>query len=205
MKTASVGNAEPDATDYVAWVARLSDPLRASRAYSHLVRSGPDARSAVVQGLRSDDASTRRHCARVLDHVVDESSFPALIRLLDDTDPLVRVEAIHALACDRCKDDACRPAASAVLPKVMSVLANDTDPHVRAYAVELVGRFVHTHAAAEQAIVDAAEDDASPAVRKKARWYTPGGTIHTRTRPRPGHRRHDATVPDQPNIEMARQ
>jgi HEAT repeat protein len=175
-KTSHVGKAEPDATDYAAWVAQLSDPLRASPAYWHLVVSGPEAREAVVHGLGSDDASTRRHCARALDHLVDESSFPALIDLLDDTDPFVRVEAIHALACDRCKDDACRPVASAVLPKAVDVLTNDSDPHVRAYAVELVGRFVHTHLSAEQAIVAAAETDASPAVRKKARWYAPGGS-----------------------------
>ncbi len=115
---------------------------------------------------------------------MDDSSLPALIELLDDTDPLVRVEAIHALACDRCKDDACRPAASVVLPKAVHVLADDADPHVRAYAVELVGRFVHTHSSAEQAIVAAAATDVCPAVRKKARWYAPGGTIHTKTRPR---------------------
>lgn len=184
MKTHAMGRAEPDATDYAGWVARLSDPLRASRAYWHPVLSGPDAREAVVQGLGSNDASTRRNCARALDHLVDESSFPALIELLDDDDPGVRIEAIHALACDRCKDGACRPVASAVLPKAVEVLRNDSDPHVRAYAVELVGRFVHTHSSAEQAIVLVAEADVSPAVRKKARWYAPGGTIHTRTQPR---------------------
>jgi HEAT repeat protein len=175
---------EPDATDYAAWVARLADPLRAPQAYRHLVRAGPDARHAVVQGLDADDVSTRRHCARALDRLVDESSFPALIALLDDTEPLVRVEAIHALACDRCKSDAARPAAIAVLPKAVEVLTTDADAHVRAYAVELVGRYVHTHAAAEQAIVAAAKTDPSPAVRKKARWYAPGGTIHTKTKPR---------------------
>jgi HEAT repeats len=184
VKTLPMGKAEPEATDYAGWVARLSDPLRASHASWHLVLSGPDAREAVVEGLGSADASTRRHCARALDHLVDESSFPALIELLDDTDPLVRVEAIHALACDRCKDDARRPVASAVLPKAVDVLTNDADPHVRAYAVELVGRFVHTHMSAEQAILSAAEADVSPTVRKKARWYAPGGTIHTKTQPR---------------------
>ena len=186
MKTLRVGKADPEATDYVAWAARLADPLRASRAYWHLVHAGPDARDAVVQGLASADASVRLHCARALDHLVDESSLPALIELLDDPDCRVRVEAIHALACDRCKGDACRPAASVVLPKAIDVLGDDADPHVRAYAVELVGRFVHTHVSAEQAIVAAAETDVSAAVRKKARWYAPGGTIHAKTKPRSG-------------------
>jgi hypothetical protein len=177
--------AEPDATDYPAWVARLADPQRASRAYWHLVRSGDGARDAVVHGLWSADAATRRSCARALDRLVDDSSVPALIELLDDPDALVRVEAIHARACDRCKDDGCRPTAPAVLPKAVAVLAHDDDARVRAFAIELVGRFVHTHPAAERAIVEAAEHDPSPAVRKKARWYAPGGTVHTKTRPHP--------------------
>jgi hypothetical protein len=108
-----------------------------------------------------------------------------LIELLADTDALVRVEAIHALACDRCKDDGCRPSARAVLPSTIAVLAHDDDARVRAFAVELVGRFVHTHPSAEEAIVEAADRDSSPAVRKKARWYAPGGTVHTKTTPRP--------------------
>ena len=164
--------------------------LHIGDATSGRALSGAEAREAVLEGLRSDDAATRHHhCARALDHLADESSFPALIKLLDDTDSLVRMEAIHALACDRCKDNACRPTGNAVLPNAIDVLANDVDPHVRAYAVELVGRFVHTHPSAEQAIAAAAEADVSPAVRKKARWYAPGGTIHTKTRlrnkPRP--------------------
>ncbi len=40
------------------------------------------------------------------------------------------------------------------------------------------------HLSAEQAIVAAAETDVSPAVRKKARWYAPSGTIHTQSQPR---------------------
>jgi hypothetical protein len=183
MQTPGVSLAEPDPDDHAAWVARLADPHRASPAFWHLVRSGDDAREAVVRGLRSDDVATRRACARVLDHLVDDSAFPALIELLDDSDARVRVEATHALSCDRCKDNDWRPTPHAVLPKAIDVLAHDEDAHVRAYAVELVGRYVHTYPAAEQAVIAAAEHDASPAVRKKARWYAPGGPIHTRTRP----------------------
>ena len=164
VKTLLMGKAEREATDYAGWVAWLSDPLRRSRVYWHLVLSGPDAREAVVEGLGSHYVSTRRHCARARDDLVDESSFVALIDLLDDTDPLVRVAAIHGLACDRCKDDACRPVASAVLPKARcsTTLTRTCGRN----AVELVGRFVHTHKSAEEAIVLAAEADVSPAVRK---------------------------------------
>jgi hypothetical protein len=59
-------------------------------------------------------------------------------------------------------------------------------------AVELVGRFVHGNADAVEALVRVAECDPSPAVRKKARWYSPGGPIFRRTAPRPGRAQTDA-------------
>jgi len=61
------------------------------------------------------------------------------------------------------------------------VLRSDLDPQVRAYAVELVGRFVHGSSEAEDALVRACDYDPSPTVRKKAGWYAPGGTIYRRT------------------------
>ena len=49
-------------------------------------------------------------------------------------------------------------------------------------AVEVVGQWVHTDPAAELALKQAAENDSTPAVRKKVSWYIPGGTIHHKTR-----------------------
>lgn len=63
----------------------------------------------------------------------------------------------------------------------LCLLGHDPDAHVRAMAVELVGRFVHSNAEAEAALAHARDADSSPAVRKKAGWYAPGGTIHRRT------------------------
>jgi hypothetical protein len=48
----------------------------------------------------------------------------------------------------------------------------------------MVGQWVHSHQAARGAITRAAAQDPSPAVRKKASWYAPGGPIYRRTRPR---------------------
>jgi len=62
-------------------------------------------------------------------------------------------------------------------------MLDDHDAHVRAYAIELVGRWVHTHTEAEAAVVHARDHDLSPAVRKKAGWYAPGGSIHRKTAP----------------------
>ncbi|WP_236656097.1 HEAT repeat domain-containing protein [Streptacidiphilus jiangxiensis] len=98
------------------------------------------------------------------------------------------------MACDRCKGDTCAPGAGLVLEPALRHLATDPDEHVRARAAELVGRFVHTDARAAAALERSHTQDPSPTVRKKAGWYAPGGTIHTRTRPRtrPRSRKHDA-------------
>ena len=51
-------------------------------------------------------------------------------------------------------------------------------------AAELVGKFAHTTPEAADALTTAHTNDASPAVRKVAGWYAPGGTIHRNTAPR---------------------
>jgi HEAT repeat protein len=169
-------------------VAQLATPHRAQRAYWHLVLSGPSALPAVRRGLTDTNADVRYHCVQALDHLVDEDSSPQLIGMLGDDDWRVRLGALHALACDRCKENTCRPASNAVLPPAIALLRTDPAKHVRAMAAEVVGRWVHTDASAEAALVAARDADGDPAVRKKAGWYAPGGPIHGRTRPKAARR-----------------
>lgn len=175
--------AVPDHDDYDGWVRLLADPIRSRRAFWHLVLIGPNALDSVRRGLDSPNDDVRRWSTKAMDHLVDADGMATLVRMLDDPDPGVRLEACHALACDRCKDNGCRPDAAAVLLRAIEVMLDDPDPHVRAYAIELVGRWVHTHPEAEAAIVQARDHDTSPVVRKKAGWYAPGGTIHRKTSP----------------------
>ena len=173
----------PDHHDHDGWVRLLADPVRAQRAFWHLVLSGSDALDSVQRGLGSPNDDVRRWSTKAMDHLVDADGLATLVRMLDDPDPRVRLEACHALACDRCKDNGCRPDAAAVLPRAIEVMLDDPDRHVRAYAIELVGRWAHTHPEAEAAIIRARDHDPSTAVRKKAGWYAPGGTIHRKTAP----------------------
>src|SRR5579871_2981314 len=166
-------------------VERLADPHRCAGAFRQLLVLGPSARSAAIDGLGHDNARVRARCCGVLDHIGDAEAFEALLAAVDDPEPEVRVQAIHALACDRCKSGECRPDASTVLPRAIAALAGDDDPHVRAFAVELVGAWAHSHPEAVGALEVAAASDASPAVRKKARWYAPDGAVFVRTRPKP--------------------
>src|SRR5215510_13261294 len=100
----------------------------------------------------------------------------------------VRRSALHTLACDRCKEGTCHPGAAAVFPEALRMLHEDDSGHVRAMAIEVVGKYVHTNPMAERALVEARTHDPSPVVRKKAGWYAPGGPIHTRKAPRPARK-----------------
>ncbi|MFE7194580.1 HEAT repeat domain-containing protein [Kitasatospora sp. NPDC057541] len=153
-------------------------------AYRELLRRGDHALDAIRGGLSHEDAAVREGCCRLLDHLVDVDSMDQLITMADDPDARVRIAAFHALACDRCKGDTCAPGADRVLAPGIRHLAADPDPHVRARAVELVGKFVHTSADALAALRSAQAHDPSPTVRKVAGWYVPGGSVHRRTRPR---------------------
>ena len=104
--------------------------------------------------------------------------------MADDPDARVRAAAVHALACDRCNGGTCAPGAGQVLEPALRHLTCDPDAHVRAMAAELVGKFVHTDGRAVTALEISRAQDPSPVVRKKAGWFTPGGTIYQRTVPR---------------------
>ena len=98
---------EMPATDLVTL---LGDPHRAFRAYTRLLALGPEATEAARDGLAHPDERVREQCCQILDHLMDADSIPLLIDALADPCERVRIAAVHALACDRCKTGACRPA-----------------------------------------------------------------------------------------------
>jgi HEAT repeat protein len=173
-----------------ALVTCLGEPQRSVAAYHELLRRGQDAVGEIRAGLHHENPAVREGCCRLLDHLVDTSSMGQLIAMADDPDARVRTAAFHALACDRCKGDTCAPGAGQVLQPALQHLASDPDPHVRAMAAELAGKFVHTDDRAITALETARANDPSPVVRKKAGWFTPGGTIYQRTAPRASRQRN---------------
>jgi len=164
-------------------VERLAVRHHASEAFRALLALGPAAMPAVQAGLVHANAGVRYHCARFLDNYLAPDGLGDLVAMLDDPAPGVRVAALHTLACDRCKEGE-TPDREKVLPDALRLLAADPDAHVRAMAIEVVGSLVHSNDVARAALEAAAAGDASPAVRKKARWYAPGGPIFNRTRPK---------------------
>jgi hypothetical protein len=172
--------------DYASLVETFAVPHRAKDAFWRLIGAGRAALPAARAGLHHANADVRAWCCRYLDHFVDSASMDELVGMLDDPDPAVRVFSLHALSCDRCKENgACLVDGAVVLPLAIGLLRTDPDAHVRAHAVGLIGQYVHVNALAVAALIDATANDASPAVRKKARQCAPGGPIYKRTAPKP--------------------
>lgn len=163
---------------------QLSIPHHAPAAYQELFKLGFEAVPIAREGLRHANAAVRQACCAFLDHFLAPEALPDLMTMLDDPAPGVRQMTLHTLACERCKEGACRPEEAAVLPMALRLLREDADAHVRAMAIEVIGQYVHTNPQAAQALITAGASDTSPAVRKKARWYAPGGPIFKRTSPR---------------------
>jgi hypothetical protein len=171
-------------SEYETLVGKLALPHHAGPAFRALLNAGLDALPAIRQGLRHESVEVRRRCCLFLDHLVTQEAMDDLVAMLDDLDAGVRCAASHALGCDRCKEGSCGPEEAKVLPRAVALLATDPDAHVRAHAIGLVGRWVHTNPVAEAALLRAKRCDPSPAVRKKAGWLIPGGTIYRKTAPK---------------------
>jgi HEAT repeat protein len=74
-------------------VEYLADPHRYFLAYQELIGLGPAASAPARAGLRHENPRVRMQCCRVLDHVMDPESIPALTAALRDQDEEVRVQA----------------------------------------------------------------------------------------------------------------
>lgn len=174
----------PGPEDYDAFVEHLGIEHRAKRAHWHLRLSGPPTIPALRRGLSHRDARVRQGCVDVLDHLLDEESIEDVIHAVDDPSPEVASRALHALACDRCKEGACRPGEAIFVPKAVELVGRHPDGRVRMAAVDALGKVVHGREEAMAALTRVAQQDADRQVRKAAALRLPGGSIYERTRPR---------------------
>ena len=157
-------------------VEMLAQPHRRMGAVRKLMAAGREGTPVVRAGLRHDDPEVRVACCRVLDHFMDEEALPELIANVDHGHSGVRSAAIHALACERCKEGTCLPGEDDVVPMVVDALLHDDDRGVRQQAAGLLGPAVLRNQAAQAAIAHAHAHDPHPAVRKVAGWWVPGGS-----------------------------
>jgi HEAT repeat protein len=162
----------PAGGDFEGWVRLLGSDAYRQRARRHLLRAGDPALPALREGLHHADAVVRRVCASILDHLVDEASLPALVAALDDPDPDVLRRALHALACDACKEHECRPADDQFVPRAIELL-DHPDPHVRAGAIDALGKVAQRTgdptSSAARALARAEAGDGNAGLRNMAR------------------------------------
>jgi len=162
----------PAPRDFDGWVAQLAVSHRRQQAREHLLGSGPSALPALRRGLRHQKTVVRRQCVGILDHLVDEATVPDLVAALDDEDPGVCARALHALACDRCKQGECRPGEELFVPRALELLRDHPDPDIRAAAVDALGKVVDRRPEVAAALLASAERDPHPGVRNMARIRT---------------------------------
>ena len=175
--------------EYDVVVEQLAIKHRAQAALRGLMAAGPAATSAVRRGLLHDDPVVRVRCCMVLDHHLDEAALPELMANLTHPEGHVRAWALHALACDRCKEGACRPGEDDVVPIALRMLKHDRSRKVRTMAAQMLGPAVHRRPDVGLALEEARDSDSHPVVRKVAGWYAPGGPVYRRVAPKPPRRR----------------
>jgi HEAT repeat protein len=158
----------PAPHDFDGWVSQLGISSSRQRARVHLVRSGPAALPALRRGLRHRKPIVRQQCVRIFDQLVDEESLPELVLALDDEDPGVRARALHALACDRCKENACRPGEDLWVPRALDLL-HHPNPDLRAAAIDALGKVAGRRTDVVAALLVAADRDREKGLRGMAR------------------------------------
>jgi HEAT repeat protein len=166
----------PAPNDFHGWVSQLGVTSCRQRAKAHLLTSGPPALPALRRGLRHPKAIVRQQCVRIFDQLVDEASLPDLVVALDDENPGVCARALHALACDRCKQNECRPGEDLWVPRALDFLENHPSPDVRAAAIDALGKVVGHRPAVAAALLTAAEQEPNIGLRGMARWRASAGS-----------------------------
>ena len=115
----------------------------------------------------------RRVCTAILDHLVDEASVPDLVAALDDEDVGVCRRALHALACDQCKENACRPGEDLWVPRALEFMRNHPNADVRAGAIDALGKVASRMPEVADALADAADGERDAGLRDMARRLVP--------------------------------
>lgn len=158
----------PAPKDFNGWVSQLGVASCRQRAKHHLLTAGSAALPALRRGLQHPKVTVRQQCVRIFDQLVDEESLPELVRSLDDEDPGVCARALHALACDQCKQNACRPAEDLWVPRALDFLGHP-NPDLRAAAIDALGKVVSRRPEVRAALETAAETDKDKGLRGMAR------------------------------------
>jgi HEAT repeat protein len=101
-------------------------------AYKSLFAQGQTVLDDAVRGLRHANPKVRRACADLMDHLADDRCVPPLLELITDEVPRVRRQAVHSLACQRCKPI---PLQTDLTEVLIEIALNDPNVKVRGEAI----------------------------------------------------------------------
>ncbi len=100
------------------------------------VKVSPEAKQALIDGLKHRNSKVRWWCIQLMDHLADESYVPLLIEAsYTDPTPKNRRHAIHATTCEVCKPNRQRLNVD-VRAELIAIAATDTDASVREMALQ---------------------------------------------------------------------
>jgi HEAT repeat protein len=168
--------------DYAQYVEQLALKDSAQHALAALMAAGSVATEVVRRGLLHEDPVVRMRCCMVLDHHLNEAALPELMANLDHPNGRVRAWALHALACDRCKEGECRPREEATIPAALRMLTSDRSRKVRTMAASVLGSVAHRRPEVARALEEARDHDPHRVVRMVAGWCAPGGRNYEKLR-----------------------
>lgn len=116
-------------------VAEFANASHRMDAFLALYARGDQVLPAVRQGFAHPNWQIRRWCALCADNFADAETLQALVPLLRDPKPQVRVWAVHSLSCESCKDG---PNPIDAIPLLLERIEVDTSVRVRRQAVAML-------------------------------------------------------------------
>jgi HEAT repeat protein len=116
-------------------IAEFANGENRMAAFLALCARGAEVLPAVRQGLKHANWHVRRWSAAVADNFGDAETLYALLPLLHDPRPEVRVWAVHSLACETCKDG---PNPIDAVPLLLERIESDASIKVRRQATAML-------------------------------------------------------------------
>jgi len=107
-----------------------------AKAFAGLFNDGSRAVATLVAGAAHSRPRVRAACVALMDHLADERCCKSLEHALHDSSPLVRRHAVHAVGCQRCKE---QPLSIDVVAALIERVLYDSNPRVRRVAVHQLG------------------------------------------------------------------
>jgi hypothetical protein len=161
----------------------------------------PQAPIALMQraALHHPNGKIRRFALGILDHEANDESTDVFRQALTDPAPVVRLNALHGLSCERCRvGELC---VDDVVPALINVLEHDDSPKVRHASlfplILLAGRDERVTAA----FARAAEVDPDPLLRAAAAEARDGNYKRVKTRKALRRRRSETQVRERTLVE----